>query len=83
VHQPAGERYRKYVKGKTYDETQAAWFKLRDGASKGPVASDVSKLGEFLTYWLEEILEPNLAPKTYEKYELFSRLHISRSQTAG
>jgi integrase len=74
---PAGERYRKYVKGKTYDETQAAWFKLRDGASKGPVASDVPKLGEFLSYWLEEIVEPNLAPKTYEKYEFFSRLHIT------
>ena len=27
---PAGERYRKYVKGKTYEETQAAWLKLRD-----------------------------------------------------
>jgi hypothetical protein len=25
----AGERYRKYVKGKSYEETQAAWFKLR------------------------------------------------------
>ena len=27
-------------------------------------------------YWLEEIVQPNLAPKTYEKYELFTRLHI-------
>jgi integrase len=73
---PAGERYRKYVKGKTYDETQAAWFKLRAEADAGPVASDVYKLAEFLGYWLEEIVEPNLAPKTYEKYEMFSRLHI-------
>ena len=30
----------------------------------------------FLHYWLEEIVQPNLAPKTYEKYELFARLHI-------
>jgi integrase len=35
-----------------------------------------TKLGEFLAYWLSEIVEPNLAPKTYEKYEMFSRLHI-------
>ena len=41
---PAGERYRKYVKGKTYEETQAAWLKLRDQASRGPVASDVPTL---------------------------------------
>jgi integrase len=73
---PAGERYRKYVKAKTYDETQRAWLKLRDQASDGPVASDVPTLEKFLRYWLQEIVHPNLAPKTYEKYELFSRLHI-------
>jgi hypothetical protein len=73
---PSGGRYRKYVKGKTYEDTQAAWLKLRDAASQGPVASDVPSLEKFLSYWLEEIVQPNLAPKTYEKYELFSRLHI-------
>ena len=73
---PAGERYRKYVKGKTYEDTRAAWLKLRDTASRGPVASDVPSLEKFISYWLEEIARPNLAPKTCEKYELFSRLHI-------
>jgi len=73
---PAGERYRKYVKGKTYDDTQQAWLKLREQASRGPVASDVPSLENFLIYWLKEIVQPNLAPKTYQKYELFSRLHI-------
>ena len=71
-----GTRYRKYVKGKTYEATQQAWLKLRDRASRGPVSSDVQKLAEFLAYWLKEIVEPNLAPKTYEKYEAFTRLHI-------
>jgi integrase len=71
-----GTRYRKYVKGKTYEATQQAWLKLRDQASRGPVSSDVQKLAEFLAYWLKEIVEPNLAPKTYEKYEAFTRLHI-------
>ena len=33
-------------------------------------------LANFISYWLEEIAQPNLAPKTCEKYELFSRLHI-------
>lgn len=40
------------------------------------MASDVPKLAEFLGYWLEDIVQPNLAPKTYQKHELFSRLHI-------
>jgi integrase len=73
---PDGERYRKYVKSKTYEVTRRAWFKLRDEASRGPVSSDVPKLGEFLSYWLKEIVQPNLAPKTYQTYELFVRLHI-------
>lgn len=70
---PAGERYRKYVKGKTYEDTRAVWLKLRDAASRGPVASDVPSLESFISYWLDEIVRPNLAPKTCEKYELFSR----------
>jgi integrase len=73
---PDGTRYRKYVRGKTYEEAQQNWLNLRDQANQRPVSSDVSKLAEFLAYWLKEIVEPNLSPKTYERYEMFSRLHI-------
>jgi integrase len=73
---PDGTRYRKYVRGKTYDEARQNWVNLRDQASRGPVSSDVPKLAEFLAYWLTEIVEPDLSPKTYEKYDMFSRLHI-------
>jgi integrase len=73
---PDGTRYRKYVRGRTYEEARQNWTNLRGQASRGPVSSDVPKLAEFLCYWLKEIVEPNLAPKTYEKYEMFSRLHI-------
>jgi integrase len=73
---PDGLRYRKYVKAKTYEATQKAWLKLRNQASRGPVASNVPTVAAFLQYWLDEVVRPNLAPKTCEKYELFSRLHI-------
>ena len=73
---PDGTRYRKYVQGKTYEATRRAWFRLRDEAGLGPVSSDVPKLSDFLSYWLKEIVQPNLAPKTYQTYELFVRLHI-------
>jgi integrase len=73
---PDGIRRRKYVQATTYEAAQAAWLKLREEASRGPVASDVPNLAEFLQYWLRDIVQPNLAPKTCEKYELFSRLHI-------
>jgi hypothetical protein len=75
-NRPDGTRYRKYVRGRTYDEARQNWVTLRDQASRGPVSSSLPKLDEFLTYWLKEIVEPNLAPKTYEKYEMFSRVHI-------
>jgi integrase len=73
---PDGKRYRKYVKRTTYEDAQQAWFKLREKASQGPISSDVPKIAEFISYWLTEIVEPNLSPKTYEKYEAFARLHI-------
>jgi hypothetical protein len=60
---PDGTRSRKYVRGKTYDEARQNWVNLRDQASRGPVSSGIPKLGEFLAYWLKEIVEPNLAPK--------------------
>jgi integrase len=72
-----GTRRRKYIKATTYDEAQQKWLKLRNAAAAGPVASNVPKLAEFLTYWLREIVQPNLAPKTYEQYEMFVRLYIS------
>jgi hypothetical protein len=65
---PAGTRYRKYVKGKTYEATHQAWLKLRDEASRGPVSSDVQKLAEFLSYWLEEIVALN--PRTQDIREI-------------
>ena len=76
VTRPDGTRTRKYVKGTTYEQTQTAWLKLREHATRGPVESNVPTLETFLLYWLEDIIRPNLAPKTCEKYELFCRLHI-------
>jgi hypothetical protein len=73
---PDGTRYRRYVRGKTYEKARQNWVNLREQASRGPVSSSVPKLDEFLAYWLKEIVEPNLAPKTYKRYEMFSRLHI-------
>ena len=43
------------------------WLKLHHQARQGPMATSVSKLGEFLVYWREEA-RPNLAPATYVNY---------------
>jgi hypothetical protein len=76
---PDGTRYRKYVRGKTYEEARQNWVRLRDQASRGPVSSSVPKLDEFLAYWLKEIVEPNLAPKTYESTRCSAASTLSRT----
>ncbi len=77
VRTPSGQRRRKYVYGKDREEVHEKWLKLHQAAAAGPVATTVPKLGEYLHYWLQEIIEPNRAPLTYVNYELFVRLYIA------
>jgi integrase len=76
VTTPDGDRKRKWVYGKTHDEVHAKWIKLQGQASEGPVPTNVPTVSQYLNYWLREVVKPNLAPKTYERYEAFTRLHI-------
>src|SRR5262249_30984534 len=62
VTQPNGQRQRKYIYGKTREQVHEKWLKLQQRARQGPMATSVPKLGEFLAYWLEEVIRPNLAP---------------------
>ncbi|WP_416986941.1 tyrosine-type recombinase/integrase [Streptomyces sp. T028] len=41
-----------------------------------PVADRNWKLGEYLDYWLEEVVRPGKKPKTYEQYELVARRNL-------
>ena len=76
VTTPDGERKRKWVYGKNHDEVHAKWIKLQSTAAEGPVPTSVPLVSQYMSYWLREVVKPNLAPKTYEKYETFTRLHI-------
>jgi integrase len=76
VTTPDGQRKRKWVYGKTHDEVHAKWIKLQSTAAEGPVPTSVPPVSQYMNYWLREVVKPNLAPKTYEKYETFTRLHI-------
>ena len=77
VTTPAGLRQRKYVYGQTRDVVHAKWLDLHRQAGQGPVATRVPALDAYLTYWLTEIVRPNLAPATASSYEMFARLYIS------
>lgn len=76
VTTPEGERKRKYVYGKTREETNAAWVELKAKADKMPIPATTPTVAEYNRYWLEEVIKPNREDGTYSAYELSSRLYI-------
>lgn len=76
VDTPNGTRKRKYIYGKNREEVHQKWIKLHQDAKAGPVATSTPTLGEYLEYWLREVVKPNRAPMTYANYETFIRCHV-------
>ncbi len=74
---PNGTRRRKYVYGKTREIVHDKWTKLHRQAATGPVATTTPTLGEYLDYWLREVIKPNLAPHSASDYEYYVRLYIA------
>ncbi|MGW7078924.1 tyrosine-type recombinase/integrase [Streptomyces sp. NPDC054866] len=73
-----GNRVRKYVYGRTWDEANEKLGKLQDQERNGiPVPSRSWSLGEWLAYWLEHIVKPEKEHNTYAKYESKVRLYIA------
>ncbi|MFC9910461.1 tyrosine recombinase XerC [Streptomyces sp. NPDC127197] len=77
VTKPDGKRARKYAYGKTREEVHEKWLNLHAEAKKGPVATRHRTVAAFLTYWLDSVVKPNLAPLTYVSYEGCVRLYIA------
>jgi integrase len=76
VDKPDGTRARKYVYGRTREAVYEKWLKLQQQAREGPMATRVGTFGEYVAYWLREIVEPNLSPMTYVAYEYVSRCYL-------
>jgi hypothetical protein len=77
VTTPAGEHRRKYVYGPTREAVHAKWIKLQEEASQRPVPTRVPTVANWLATWLQEEVEPNLAPATATNYAMFARLYIT------
>lgn len=76
VTKPDGKRARKYVYGKTREEVHEKWVKLQGQAQQGPVATRVPTFGDYVRYWLREIVAPNLSPGTEVTYEYVARCYL-------
>ncbi|MFE1253421.1 site-specific integrase [Streptomyces fungicidicus] len=76
VTKPDGKRARKYAYGKTREEVHEKWLALHTEAKRGPVATRHRTVAVFLSYWLDSVVRPNLAPLSYVSYEGSVRLYI-------
>ncbi|MEU2244046.1 site-specific integrase [Streptomyces sp. NPDC018338] len=77
VLQPDGTRARKYVYGKTWADCDAKRRALLDKVDNGiPVPTRSMKLGEWLPYWLDNIVKPRRKRTTAAKYEVHVRLYL-------
>ncbi|CAL9509050.1 site-specific integrase [Streptomyces sp. enrichment culture] len=76
VTKPDGKRARKYAYGKTREEVHEKWLALHVEAKRGPVATRHRTVAAFLSYWLNSVVKPNLAPLSYVSYEGSVRLYI-------
>ncbi|MFF0303116.1 tyrosine recombinase XerC [Streptomyces sp. NPDC004562] len=77
VTKPDGKRARKYAYGKTREEVHEKWLALHAEAKRGPVATRHRTVAAFLSYWLDSVVKPNLAPLSYVSYEGSVRLYIA------
>jgi integrase len=72
-----GGRRRRSVYGRTRQEAREALDELLRDAKAGvrrPLKRQT--LGEYLDYWLEQVVKPERRPSTYAGYETMVRVHI-------
>ncbi|MCX9189933.1 site-specific integrase [Carbonactinospora thermoautotrophica] len=73
----SGERVRKYVYGRTWEEAHEELVKLLSNERQGiPVPDRSWKVGEYLDYWLEHVVRVSKRPATYDLYETIVRLYL-------
>ena len=76
VTTPTGTRERKWLYGQDREELHGRWIDPQQQARNGPAATKVPKLADYIAYWLQEIVTPNLAPLTCATYESLTRLYV-------
>src|SRR3712207_5482559 len=73
----SGKRKRVRVYGHSHVEVRDKLTELKARAQQGvPVPDKAWRVGEYLDYWLENVVRPNLRPKTIQQYESVSRLYL-------
>lgn len=65
------------VYGRTQAEVRERLTEAKANAQQGiPVPGKVWRVGDYLDYWLENVVRPSLRPKSIQQYESVSRLYL-------
>lgn len=73
----SGTRKRIRLYGKTRADVHTKFVEARAQEQRGvPVPDRTWLLGDFLNYWLENVIKPNRRPSTYDRYEAAVRLYL-------
>ncbi|MFT4037804.1 MAG: site-specific integrase [Thermomicrobiales bacterium] len=73
---PDGRRFSGYAKTQV-DAKARCMAKVRQAEKGIDVKATKQKVGDYLTWWLENIVTPKLAPKTIKSYSDIVRLHLT------
>lgn len=78
VTTPNGQRRRKRVYGRTYEEAHEKYVALMRQVHQGfRVVTRSQRVDEYLQYWLDQVAKPTVRATTYAKYETFIRLYLA------
>jgi integrase len=74
---PNGGEKRMFVYGRTREDVHAKLVELQEKRRRNvPVVPRSLKLGEYLDYWLAQVVRPSVRWNTYKKYEQTVRLYL-------
>src|SRR5580765_1061603 len=77
AHTNTGGRKRVFVYGNTRAQAKEKLVTLQRDLDRGVrVSVENWNIQSYLEHWLATVVKPNLAPKTYQGYELIVRRHI-------
>lgn len=75
---PNGKPDRKNVRGKTATESADLAGELRERIKRGSaVPTKIDTVGEWLTYWVHDLVKDDLEYKSWRHYEVMVRLHLN------
>lgn len=77
VQTTSGKSKRVYAYGRTRTEVSRKLTEVKAKNERGiPTADKEWRLGDYLDYWLEEVIRPNKKPTTYDLYESNVRRYL-------